>query len=232
MRLQTYLIESSFVLTIKDIEQVAMKAGGRFRSEAEKNAEQFLDWWYEKPELKKDLGYFFKAATKAGQMALKMLGPVPYYNRNDLINNILDTQEFPTNPKDFFPIPIYISSGKNDRFTVGILIHANGKKELFEGNDEATSETYDLVDKILGNVKPVTVYGYHGEKTVEDIRRTNTLPEGLYMSPDKKYALGYWSLKENRIPFSCVAMSNAFRKESDKDWKVKKDTKIKNFKFI
>lgn len=230
MKLKQYLIEASkkFILTIKELQQ--LDGNRMLNREAKRNIEFLIDYWYETS--KKEVSYFLQMYSKAGTKALQILGNVPYYSRKDLIESLLGTEMLPEKEADIWPIPIYVSSSPNDKATIGILVHSNGKKEMFEGNDEASNETYDLVDEILGNVKPVTVFGYHGEKTVETIRSSNVLPKGLYMSPSKKYALGYWSLEENRIAFSCEAMSNAFRKESEVDWKVKEPTKIKKFRFI
>jgi hypothetical protein len=235
MRLQQYLNEArrpgKFIVTIKDIERLDRR--NAFSREAKFTVDMLLDFWYDEDKTKrKDVSYFLQMFSKAGTKALKMLGDVPYYDRDTIIKQLLDRMELPESMDDLFPIPIYISSGQQDRATVGIMVHKNGKKELFEGNDEATEETYDLVDEILGNIKPVTVYAQHGQKTVEKIKRTNTLPKDLYVSPSKKYAEGYWSLEEDRVMFSCEAMSNAFRKESEVDWKTKKVTKIKRFKYI
>lgn len=230
MKFYKYLTESTnkFIITIKDLERLENK--GFLTNSAKRNIEFLVDYWYEKS--KKEVSHFLQMMSKAGTKALRILGNVPYYSKDDLIISLIDRDFLPEKESDLWPISIYISSSKQDKDTIGILIHQNGKKELFEGNDEATPETYDLVDEIIGNAKPVIVYGNHGEKVVEQIKKTNILPKGIYMSPNKKYALGYWSLKENRVAFSCEAMSNAFRKESDLDWKTKEKTKIKKFRFI
>lgn len=229
MKFKKYLLTEAtqkLIITIKDLE----KLSDRFYGEAKKNAEFLIDYWYEKS--KKEVFHFLQMYSRAGTKALKILGNVPYYDRKSLIESLLSSEMLPIKESDIWPIAIYISASPYDKATIGILIFKNGKKILFEGNDEASNETYDLVDEILGEVKPVIIYGYHNEQTVELIKKTMILPEGLYMSPNKKHASGYWSLKENRVMFSCVAMSNAFRKESEIDWKVKENTKIKNFKYI
>lgn len=236
MRLNKYLTEASrpgkFIMTVKDLEK--LERYSLLTREAKRNIDSLLEFWYKDKENKKWIGDTLKWISKEGTKALKMLGDVPYYSKKDFMLNFLDHDEllFYENDSDLWPISVYISSGPQDKATVGIMIHQNGKKELFEGNDEATAETYDLVDEVLGNVKPVTVYAQHGEKVVEKIRKTNTLPADIYVSPSRKYAEGYWSLEENRVFFSCEAMSNAFRKESDVDWKTKKITKIKKFKYM
>lgn len=236
MRFQKYITEASkpgkFVLTINDLKK--LETYSLLSREAKRNIESMVDSWYRDKDNKKWIGDTLKWISKEATKALKMLGDVPYYSKKDLILSFMDMDELLFYEKDskLWPIPIYISSDPNDKATIGIMVHQNGKKELFEGNDEASAETYDLVDEILGNVKPVVVYAQHGEEIVEKIRKTKTLPKDLYVSPSRKYAEGYWSLEENRIFFACVAMSNAFRKESDVDWKTKEKTKIKNFTYI
>jgi len=230
MKFKKYLVEARkrFVLTIRDLQNLESKSF--LPREVKMHVEFLIDYWYETS--KKEVSYFLQMYSKAGSKALQILGNVPYYSKQSLIESLLSTEMLPEKESDIWPIPIYVSSSPTDKATIGILVHSNGKKEMFEGNDEATDETYDMVDEILGNVKPIIVYGNHGEKTVEQIRSSNMLPKGIFMSPSKKYALGYWSLEENRLAFSCEVMSNAFRKESEYDWKTKKEVKIKKFKFI
>lgn len=229
MKFKRYIIESKnrFVVTIRDIQQIASSSSVIDR-DAIKTAKFLEDYWFE--QSKKEVSHFLKMYSNAGTKALRILGDVPYVDKKSLLINLLSTTLLPKKESDLWPIPLYISSSPSDPHTVGILVHKSGKKELFEGNDEASPETYDLVDEILGNVKEIRVYGFHGVDLFEKVKRKQILPAGIYMSPSKKYASGYWNLQQDRILFSCVALSNAFRKESEYDWKTKKDTKCKNIK--
>jgi len=229
MRFLNFLNESKkIILTIRDLEKLSNKS--YLSNDVRRNVDFLIDYWYETS--KKEVAHFLKTYSNVANKVLKILGKVPYYDKNSLISSLLSTDYLPEKESDLFPVPVYISANPNDKNTIGILIHENGKKELFEGNDEASNETYELVDKIIGEKKPIRVYGYHGEKVVEKIRKTMKLPKNLYMSPSKQYALGYWSTEEKRIPFSVIAMTNDFRKESDYDWKTKKEVKIKNFRYL
>jgi hypothetical protein len=236
MRFTRYLTEASrpgkFIVTIKDLKKLEMYS--LLTREAKRNIETAVDLWFKDKDNRKSIAELLKWISQEGTKAIKKLGDVPYYDKRTLMLSFFDMDElfFKEKDSDLWPIPIYISSSPQDRMTIGIMVHQNGKKEMFEGNDEATAETYELVDEVLGNIKPVTVFAQHGEETVNKIRKTNTLPKDLYVSPSKKYAEGYWSLEENRVMFSCEAMSNAFRKESEVDWKTKNATKIKKFKYM
>lgn len=156
-----------------------------------------------------------------------------YVEKKQTLNQFLDHDEFPAKSKDYFPIIVYISAFPDDQNTIGLLVHQNGKVEEFEGNDESHFKTTDLVDEILGyaNVK-VTVYGNHNIDLVRKIEDTKILPKGLYMSPSKRYAEGYWSTTEERIMFSCETKKSDFNRESEYDWKVKEDTKINKFRYV
>lgn len=125
----------------------------------------------------------------------------------------------------------YIHSRNSPSYkSIGIL-YKDGKFIIFEGNDEADGETIQLANKIVYGNKPryVRVYGSHGSKVVDEIEKTGMLPTGLYVSPDKSYAEGYWG--EDRILFSGIIDANNVSQESEVDWKVLKPIPIKAFKY-
>lgn len=244
MRLERYLKEEvaikpgRFVVTLRDIKTLLYKQP-YMSDDLDKAAEQiYVDIKDGTREERQSSAGLLKLWSKIGTKALKLVGDFDFYYKKEMLikeflNSYANTMTIKKNPEDYYwPVVLEITSDPNDEMSIGIIISKSGKKELYEGNDEASAETYDLVDEILGNIKPVTVYAQHGEKVVEKIRKTNTLPANIYVSPSRKYAEGYWSLEENRVMFSCEAMSNAFRKESDVDWKTKKITKIKKFKYM
>lgn len=125
----------------------------------------------------------------------------------------------------------YVYSKNSSQYkSIGIL-YKNENFILFEGNEEADEETIQLVNKIIYGNKPkyVKVYGSHGSKVVDEIEKTGMLPKGLFVSPNKEYASGYWG--EDRILFSGIIDANAISAESDVDWKVLKPIPIKLFRY-
>lgn len=196
-----------------------------YRSDASFNLNFILDHWDE--DYVQD---YLKMMLKAVKIALSKLGKVPYYDVKTLFHNMFDTQYFKETVKDFFPISVYVAATRNQGDTIGILVHYNGKLEMFEGNDEATDETYRLVNKILGKTRPVKVWGQHNVELVDKIVKTGILPKNLYISPDRSYAEGYWSVGETRILFSGIIDSGDVRQESHVDWKTIGRIKIRNIK--
>lgn len=159
----------------------------------------------------------------------KIIGPAPFLSKKSLLENMLAQEEFASSEKDYFPIVAYV--GQNETDNIGILVYFDGKKELFEGNDEASDETLELVDTILGiGEKKVTVYGSHNKQIVDQIENTSLLPANLYISPDKKHAASYWG--DDRILFSCLLRLKDVSQESPIDWRTRKETKIENFKLV
>lgn len=227
-----YLNESKkFILTIKDIERAENSVIG---SDEKFKIDFLLDYWHEgnKKEVQGYLQTFSKAVNKTIKILEKKSKDDIYVNKKQTMLQFFDYEDFPIKSDEYFPIIIYISSFPDDENTIGLIVHKNGKVEEFEGNDEAHYKTYELVDDIMGNSnKPVTVYGNHTLDLVRKIEETKTLPKGLYMSPIKKYAEGYWSTTEERIMFSCEAIKSDFIRESEYDWKTKEKTKIKKFKY-
>ena len=155
-----------------------------------------------------------------------------YIDQKGIVLSLFGHQEFPHDVKGQFPIPIYVSSGPSDKDTIGILVHYNGKLEMFEGNDLASDETVEIVNDLLGLNKSVVVYGLHGEELVRKIEKTKTIPKGVYVSPSKKYASGYWSVNEPKIMFMAKINQGSLRQESEYDWVTIKDTKIQQFRIL
>lgn len=225
-RAQTILKEAKtrIRLTISDLETIEKSVD----RDAAKNASFLLDYYHESEKGKKDVQHFLDLASKAAEKALKIL-KAPSYEVKQLKRTLLSWTDIPMKVEDFFPVPIYVSV-VGDPMTVGILVHVNGKLEVFEGNDEASDKTYALVNKLLGRSQQITVWGMHGNDVVEKIRKSNTLPKGLYVSPSRKYAAGFFSLKGDRTLFSCVVDSSNLRQESEIDWKVIDNVKVKKFR--
>ncbi|MFW6046280.1 MAG: hypothetical protein ACOCP4_00555 [Candidatus Woesearchaeota archaeon] len=135
---------------------------------------------------------FSKAINIAIGFINKKTSKKVYYEKNQIIRQFFDFESFPTKIEDLFPVIIYVSAHPNDENTIGLLVDKNGNIKEFEGNEEASNETYNLIDDILETSdKKITVFGNHSENIVKKIRKTKTLPKNLYMSPYKNYAEGY-----------------------------------------
>lgn len=129
-----------------------------------------------------------------------------------------------------WPVPVYVSASSSDKATIGLLVHEGGKLEMFEGNDEASPDTIELVNDLLGlGSKKQVVYGSHNSDVVDKIKQHNELPANLYVSPNKSHAAGYWG--EDRVLFSVEIPMSAVSQESHVDWRVIKSTKITKFKY-
>jgi len=218
------LFESRFEITIDDLERLA---GDSYR-EVSRAANILLDFYDEDRKL---VDEFFRMANKAGRTAVKACHGVEV-DHWELKRRLLEV-EFPSKVTGFFPLPVYVSSRRGDKMTIGLLLHFNGKLEPFEGNDEASTETVDAVNKLLGLAgKRQVVYGMHTEDLVDQIAQTKILPKGLYVSPNRKHASGYWDMKGRRKLFTCSVDLGDLSQESDYDWKILRDTRIKKFKEL
>jgi len=202
------------------------------------------DYYYSNDETKK--GYaqqYINLLNKIGNKAIELGNKLGSSSNNDVYidikaikNQLLKNQtEFKFNIDDFFPFPLYISSSPSDKATIGLLIDLNGKAEYFEGNDEASIETINLVNKILNpQGKPVKIYASHNSKLVQQISQTGVLPKNLYVSPNKEHASKYMlDLTGEREIFTGIININDISQESEIDWKVINDnTKIEKFKYL
>lgn len=229
MKFKEYLQEQN--LTIKDLEDLQNK---RFRltRDQESNLNFLVDYYYESPKNEKTVNQFLKMVSNVIKKVKNILKKynVPYIDFDDLKLRMFDWEYVPSKEDEFFPVPVYVSASKSDKNTVGISIHKNGKIEMFEGNDLASNETYDLVNKLIGKKpKEVEIWSSQPSKIINIIRRTKKLPEGIYVSPSRKYASGFWG--ENRILFSAKILDTDVRKESDIDWKVIGNPKIRNLRI-
>jgi hypothetical protein len=117
--------------------------------------------------------------------------------------------------------------------TISLLVHFDGKFEMFEGNDEASEATIKMVNKLLNPVgKAVRIYGSHDNSVVLRIKDSGKLPKNLYISPSKNYAEGYADLNGKRSLFTGIIDLNDVSQESHVDWKTIDFTEIKNVKIL
>jgi hypothetical protein len=218
------LFEGNTRFTVKDLEDFE----NDYSREAKRTAGILLDFEEEKPG---SVDWFLDLANKAMKVVLKPFRGINF-NEKDLKRRLLEI-DLPDKVKGFFPLPVYVSSSKSDKMTIGILVHYNGKLEMFEGNDEATPETIALVNKLLDVTgAKMIVFGMHTNDVVDKIYRTNKIPKGLYVSPDRKYASGHWRIGQQRVLFSCEIDMGDVSQESEYDWKVIKTTKVRKVKII
>jgi hypothetical protein len=225
------LFESDvYKLTYQDIKKGISKI--LFKDMA-KGLKRLLDNYEEHPDwYDYMLDLFPKAVNKALKIAnLNLYEVEQFYLLNEL-NSYLESDDYYEKISDYFPIVLYINATGKKGDSIGILVFENGKIELFEGNDEASPETYELLDKVLKDTKPLRVYCMQDRELAVQIETTKIAPEGLYVSPDRKYAEGYWSLSQDRILFAFTINPSDVRKESDVDWKMKAKTKIKHFYYV
>lgn len=236
MNLSCFITESAFNITIKDVQNYIDTKNKHDRYGPVPDSEIFNDWlvdeYFTNVEIKKYADGLMKTVNKTGELILRMLKRynIPYISMYELKHTLMGFDEDPRFPRDLFPVPVYVSANKKDKMTIGLMLHVNGKLEMFEGNDEASAETIDMVNKLLNpKGKPVKVYASHDEKIVSTIRDKNKLPANLYVSPDKSRAAGYWG--KDRILFSAVININDVSQESNVDWKTMKETNITGFKY-
>lgn len=151
---------------------------------------------------------------------------VPYYNKNDLKYRILASPSLTGmdgNTIDKVSIPVYVSSSPDDKATIGILPTKDGKYKIFEGNEEASEDTLDLVNDLTGaGEKLVTVYGSHTSDVIDRIKRGD-FPTGIFVSPKREVAEGYFGADREvvkfKIPLSRIAQ------HSDVDWQIREEKK-------
>ena len=194
-------------------------------------------FYYDKnPEHKKWVEDYIKLLNKIKNRILKITENlrVPYIQVSYIKDTLLNQEEFIKNEDSVFPFPLYVAASKDPMDTVGVLVDINGKVlEIHEGNDEATPETINMVNRLVyPQGKAVRVYGSHDSKLVERIAESGYLPTNLYISPNKEHAKSYLDLKGKRTTFTGIININSVNQESDLDWKTVELTKIEKFRYI
>lgn len=200
--------------------------------EVSRNATFLVDLWYEDEKFQKELQSLFSLFNNVANSVISdIVKNGLYVSTDDIIaNNLLTFVDIPTKKSDFYPFIVYVAAAKSDRNTIGIKADMNGNYEIFEGNEEASDQTYAAVNRLVGNDKEVVVYGSHGSSVIEHIQQTKTLPDGLYVSLDKRRASGYWG--EDRYLFKATVNQSYLREESRVDFKVIGNAPVKKFKLL
>lgn len=154
-----------------------------------------------------------------------------YYDKENLIISIFSQEEF--DDKNLYPFPIYISKTNDQYDGIGVMTLGKGKYEMFEENEEASTETYAAVNTLLGlNNKWSRIYASHNSDLVQKIKSENKLPKDLYVSPDIDVARGYWSTEEQRVLFTAMVNMSDIRMESHIDWKTANEAPIKKMSIL
>jgi GGDEF domain-containing protein len=172
--------------------------------------------------------YVAQASQLFTEVQAKM-GDAPF-DQKSLKEHLLTSQSLMDGePEKAWPIPVYVGA-KGDPNTVGLLLDKGGKLKMFEGNDEATPKTLDLVDELMGvGDKQVEVWTSQPADVIERIKKGD-FPEGIFVSPNREHAAGYWGegrdLVKVKIPLSRVSQ------HSEVDWQVRPPKKTSLQKFM
>lgn len=196
-------------------------------------------YYSDNPEHRKLIEDYFEVLNRVKNRVLDIAKKlnIPHVSLSAIKYHLIHQQEFKINPSEFFPFPLYIAATKNadgDWSEIGIMVDENGKVlEIHEGNDEASPETINLVNRLLNpQGKPVRIYGAHKIPVVQQIEQTGYLPANLYVSKDRGHASRYLDLKGERMMFTGIIDINSVNQESDLDWKTLGPTKIEKFRYL
>lgn len=222
-------------ITIDDFEKIISKSKN-FRDNLSL-LKVIVDFYYsDDPKKKKDAEDYIQFLNKVGIRYLSIAEQLhlPHIDINSIKAYFLGQTEFSNKEEDFFPFPLYVSASPQDEATIGIMVNEQGKvTEIHEGNDEATPETIQLVNRLVNpNGKPVRIYGSHAIRLVQKIEETGYLPPNLYVSSYKPHALAYQGIEGDRLSFTGIVNVNSLNQESDLDWKTIETTKIDKFRLV
>lgn len=185
-------------------------------------------------EAKQEIIEYLRFINSVGKKVVNLMSHVPFVDIRFIKEYLLTQSEFHLKEDSFFPFPVYISASPEDEMTIGIMIDQHGKVlEIHEGNDEATTETINMVNKMVNpKGKPVRIYASHNLKLVQEIEMSEYLPKNLYVSPDRTHASGHMDLNGERTMFTGIIDINSISQESDLDWRTLDKTKIEKFRWL
>ena len=234
------IIESPQSITIDDVMDIVSNSRAKWAFRDSLSLLRTLEQFYysDKPEEKGWADDYLNLLNKVMAYGIEIANhlKIPYVDTNFFKTYLLDQSEFKIKPEEFFPFPLYIAATKNsdgDWATIGILVDYNGKAiEIHEGNDEASSETIALANKLINpSGKQVRIYGMHGTEICRKIEISGYLPPNLYVSPDRGHASRHWD-NTDRSMFTGIVDINDLSQESDLDWKSVGNTKIEKFRWL
>ena len=231
------MIEPANKITIDDISsRISNKWTSRDSMSLLKTLEAF--YYSDKEEEKGWATDYLNLLNKMLDYILEIVNKlqIPHVNVKWLRDWLIEQSEFRMKPEEFFPFPLYISATPNtdgDWADIGITVDQNGKVlEIHEGNDEASSETIALANKLVNpSGKPVRVYGMHSTELCRKIEESGYLPANLYVSPDRGHSSRHWD-NTDRSMFTGIVNINDLSQESDLDWKTVSQTKIDKFRWL
>jgi hypothetical protein len=182
------------------------------------------------------IGYI-NLLNQVGRKIINLTQEIPYVDIKWVRECLLMQNDFKSTEDDFFPFPVYIAANPDqygDWMTIGVMIDQHGKiTEISEGNDEATPETINMVNKMLNpQGKKVRIYASHKREVVQQIEISEYLPANLYVSPDREYASGYLDMEGVRSLFTGIIDINSVSQESHLDWRTLDKTKIEKFRWL
>lgn len=206
--------ESQFILTRDDVEHLLNRWSDR---DVRFRAEWVLDHW--------DEDYvqgFISQVSETGSRALRLLGPIPHLDRSSFIQQFFTGEDIFDAARNW-PIVAYVSGGGED--TVGLEIGEDGTVKIFEGNDEASEATLDLVNRLTkAGDQLVRVWTSQPEEVVVKIKTELVVPAGIYVSPVRSHAEGYWAPGRELIWLKLPL--GAMDQESELDWRVRREVRL------
>lgn len=223
-------------ITIKDVEgRLSSRFIDREYASTLRTIENF--YYSDDEENRKAILGYLSLLNIVGKQALQLTSQIPYVDVGWIKQYLLSQSEFKTKEEEFFPFPVYVAANADefgDYNTIGILIDQHGKAlEIHEGNDEATSETINMVNKmVIPQGKKVRIYACHNSKLVRQIEISEYLPKDLYVSPYRNHASGYMDLHGERSMFTGIIDISYVNQESDLDWRTLDKTKIEKFRWL
>ena len=182
--------------------------------------------------IKDQLGAYVREANDALKLLFRRDSKF-FYNRNDLVarfcgwfSHALDNWP----PKKRDSMIFYVAANQDSGDTIGIEVSRSGKTEVFEGNHEADPASYQLVDRLIGRKRPpMRFYANHTQDVVDKIESTKIVPKGLFLSPMKNVAAGYWG--KDRVLFSIMLDPADLLPHSEQDWQTGKPARGTRFRY-
>ena len=223
-------------ITIENIEAKLSKSSKYWHDrDHERLLEILLDYYHSgDEEKKKTMEGYLAMLNKVGRHIIELTSQIPNVDVGFVKQYLLSQTEFHDNEDAFYPFPVYVSASPNDEMTIGIMMDKSGKVlEIHEGNDEATTETINMVNRMVHpQGKKVRIYASHNTKLVGDIEISEYLPKNLYVSTDRHHASGHMDLHGERSMFTGIIDINSISQESDLDWRTLDKTRIDKFRWL
>ena len=232
---------SNINIDIESIEDVLYDSRGYIDPDIEDNMRFIIEMYHDGGEdqaaIERFIGRMNQAVGRVQDIVSSKVQNVDnvyvdnvYVDETELIKRFFNFISVPSSPSGFFPLVIYVTGNKREKASIGLQVFEDGDIEMFEGNEMANNDTYEIVNEILGRTQKVRVYGSHGKDVIDHIKRTGTLPNDLYVSTDKRRASGYFG--GDRFLFTGIVDFSKLREESDVDFKTIGTPKIEQFKLI